>query len=504
MKSKKTFLFGLFLLITLALGACGDNAATATPASTTQAAATPTTAATTAPATTAAVTTSAPATVAALPTITAAPAATTAPATTAPVATTAPATTVSSANAQAIRKTKWIELMKADPKLENMPETIGGKTETYVSIKGTQLGGIPQIDEIVYLDMDGDGIEEAGIPLNSGGTAGEIGFLVYKQASPAPRLVGWEEGYKMLLKQEQGKLVAVNAIYAGWEPNCCPGGLSYTTYVLKSDKLTTVAERTEGIPEAQQPTVEHFYELLSGRNFDDAYKLLSDAYQKANPYQKWAAGYANTRDIQAEVAPEPKVANTIRVNLTSTDAVASGGTVTKHFSGTWKMSWDGNFKGWRLSDPSFKEVSIAPTIHPAFQPILANLKKQTQVPVLLPSNLSEYDASAKYYANIISASASAYKVEIAYTPDCHEATACSMGSVSAETLGANSPPFKGDAVSLSNGVTGFYIAGHCGSSCADSIMSWKDGKYRYTIAAKGAGLDLMTKLSNSAITNGKL
>jgi hypothetical protein len=201
------------------------------------------------------------------------------------------------------------------------------------------VGGHPLLDNIIYLDMDGDGVEEAAITLNSGGTARNIGFLVYRQATPTPQLTAWHDGYKLGLLVEAGRLVARNALYAGWEPNCCPSGFSFDTYTLQDEQLHLVAHREEGIADVQAATVEHFYELLGRKELKAAYALLADAEQAANPYDAWVAGYADTLDIQATATADPATPNTVRVDLSATDRTADGGQVVRRFTGTWELVW---------------------------------------------------------------------------------------------------------------------------------------------------------------------
>jgi len=504
---KKISLTGLIVLLLGILVACGDNPTTI-PATAT---ALNTTATFTVKpvSTTSAIATSSTA-IPSLPTLTPLAIAATVgitpsqlPPTITPVAV---STEVSSATAKAIRQTKWLEVINSDPLLEgptgtDRPESTPEKP--FIRVKGADFVGTPELSGIVYVDMDGDGIEEAAIPLNSGGTAGNLGFLVYHQANPQPRLVAWEGGYKLFLLLEQGKLVVGNALYAGWEGNCCPSGTSYTTYTLKGDKLSVVAERNEGNAWTQPDAVSHFYGLLNGRLFEDAYKLLSDSYQKANPYKSWVAGYANTRKIEVEASEEPGVANTTRIKLTATDATSSGGEITRQFTGTWKATWDTTLKTWQLGDPSIKELTSTPQLHPAFQPILANLKSRTQVAILLPTVIPDIETS-QIYATLSSANATSYQIEIGFSADCNGATVCRVGSVLAETVKPNSPPNKGSSVALANGTSGYFVDFACGASCSDSTLTWNQANVRYTVTMKAAKIETLVKMANSAISGGKL
>lgn len=503
MKALKPLSLILILIILVsALAACGDEAPLATvppSAITTAPAATATTAA--APTTQVPTVTSAPATTQAATTQAANP--TNAPATTV-AATTAPAasTTVSVAQAQAIRQTKWETVLKADPKLKNEPvPSLSGAFQ--VTVKGADVGGNPLLDKIIYVDMDGDGIEEAALTLNSGGTAGAIGFLIYKQATPAPLLTAWQSGYKLGLSNEKGKLLVTQAIYGGWEPNCCPSGLSYTTYALKNNNLAVTAERSEGLDGSQALAVEQFYTLLSEKKLDAAYKLLSAAYRAANPYAAWSAGYANTRKIIVEATAQPNDSSTVNINLTATDATAGGGEVTKRFSGSWKVTWDSTARSWVLSNPAIKEVTSKATVHPALQPLVTTLKSKTQIPILLPGFIREVDANKPFYASIEEASATKYQVNIGAEPDCN-AGACYVGTVTGEKVKAGDPALKGTTVKLNSGITGYFVDYGCGASCSSASLSWQQNGTRYIMELKAGLLKDLTKMANSAIDNGQL
>jgi hypothetical protein len=253
---------------------------------------------------------------------------------------------------QSIRRVDWNATIAADSGLE--VSQVEGRP--YVTVRAAGVGGHPLLDSIVYIDMDDDGAEEAAIPLYSGGTAGNIGFLVYRQATPAPQLTAWHDGYKLGLAVEAGRLVARNALYAGWEPNCCPSGLSFDTYTLQNQQLHLVAHREEGFAEMQTATVEHFYELLGRKELQAAYALLADTEQAQTPYNAWAAGYADTLAIQATTAADPATPNRVRVDLAATDHTADGGQVVRHFAGTWELVWGGAGHGWMLANPQLQAV----------------------------------------------------------------------------------------------------------------------------------------------------
>jgi hypothetical protein len=110
------------------------------------------------------------------------------------------------------------------------------------------------------------------------------------------------------------------------------------------------------LADAQAATVEHFYELLGRKDLKIAYALLADAEQAANPYDTWAAGYANTLDIQATATADPAVPNTVQVDLSATNRTTDGGQVVRRFAGTWELAWAGAGRGWTLIHPSIHAI----------------------------------------------------------------------------------------------------------------------------------------------------
>jgi hypothetical protein len=248
----------------------------------------------------------------------------------------------------------WESALQADPRLEI--ETVAGQLYVMVREAAPPVGGHPLLDDVLYVDMDGDGAAEAAIPLSSGGTAGNVGALIYTMAAGAPQLVAWTDGYKLGLQVVAGRLVVQNAFYAGWEPNCCPSGVGYDTYVLEAGQLKRLEHRDEGFVEAQAPTVEHFYHLINNKELAAAYAMLAPSEQAANPYTTWSAGFASTVEVVATVSADEALSNTVRVELAATDQSGDGGQVVRRYSGTWRLVWDPE-RAWLLTSP---EIAPAP------------------------------------------------------------------------------------------------------------------------------------------------
>lgn len=249
----------------------------------------------------------------------------------------------------AIRSTDWNSVVTSDPALTH--EVIGGRH--YVTVIGSPSGvsGSPLTSNVVYGDFDDNCVEEAALPLDSGGTAGSTGYLVYRAGSPQPHLIAAGDGYKLALSVSSNRLVVTTALYAGWEPNCCPSGFGHATYRLTGDTLTLVSNTTEGIPGMTVATVEQFYALLNSRDFVNAYALLSPTFQGANPFGSWQAGYTNTVSFSVTVTADPGVANRVQVTINAVETAAGGGTVNRTYVGTWDLIWSGS--GWLLHSGAF-------------------------------------------------------------------------------------------------------------------------------------------------------
>ncbi|MFN8491657.1 MAG: LysM peptidoglycan-binding domain-containing protein [Caldilineaceae bacterium] len=245
---------------------------------------------------------------------------------------------------KAIRSTDWNSVVNSDPALKH--EVIGGKQ--YVTVIGSpsSVSGYPLLDQVVYGDFDGNCVEEAALPLESGGTAGATGYLVYRAGSPKPHLIASGDGYKLALSVTPGRLVVTTALYAGWEPNCCPSGLTHTTYRLAGDVLTQVSSTTDGFPAMEAPTVEQFYAYLSSHDYASAYAMFSPAFQASHPFPAFKAGYSNTVSFTTEVSGSPAAIDRVQVTIHAVERRAGGGTVNRTYVGTWDLIWGGS--GWLL------------------------------------------------------------------------------------------------------------------------------------------------------------
>jgi hypothetical protein len=113
-------------------------------------------------------------------------------------------------------------------------------------------GGVYVQTSVIYADLTGDGIDDAVVPISSGGTLGDVAFVVLAPSGA---------GTKTLLKVAPtdgagglsvavmvGRLVMTRPVYAPEDPNCCPSSLRRTTYAWDGAAFGVQSETTEANP----------------------------------------------------------------------------------------------------------------------------------------------------------------------------------------------------------------------------------------------------------------
>jgi hypothetical protein len=252
-----------------------------------------------------------------------------------------------------LREADWSKVLQSDPNLEreSIPSPVG---DLWVRFQVAKVEGYPLLQDVQYGDLDGDGQDEAVIPLDSGGTGGIIGFLIYRQAPNGPQIATAKAGQKLQIQVSSGKLAVTEAIFAGWEPNCCPSSLLVSDFRLEQNQLVRVGGERQPLAEAKVITVQQFYQLLNEKRFEEAYQFLSPAFQAKQPYQQWVSGYSTTVSTEANVVDG--ASGQVTVELTSTDQVSQDVLVKRHFRGSWSLIFSEEHNQWLLDSAQISEV----------------------------------------------------------------------------------------------------------------------------------------------------
>lgn len=148
---------------------------------------------------------------------------------------------------------------------------------------------------------------------------------------------------------------------------------------------------------------------------------------------------------------------------------------------------------------SLMSISVAfPALADTRSNIIVKLQNNTNIPVKFPVNLPN-TGGEKIYLNW-SADNNSYNVNFDYTSDCGGATACNMGSFSANR-GAqiqSKSYYSEDEyqyIKLNNGYSAIFI-NTCGASCS-ALVEWKVNGVVYSVYLKNGTKEEIMKIANS-------
>jgi hypothetical protein len=258
-----------------------------------------------------------------------------------------------------LRQVDWLTVLKNDPAIAVDPNAyaLPGEYKPFIDVAAPEspdgsLGGYALIDDVIYGDLDGNGADEAIMMVDSGGTGGLLGFLLFREADPAPKLALVWPGYKIGVGIEGNKVVIHEPNYVGFEANCCPSSMTRTVNALDGNRLVTLATETEP-NDVQEPTVWSYYQAVAEKRYEDAYGFHSAGYQAANPFSQWKAGFATTQSVEVETSPG-RTPSEVLIQLTAVDSRPGGGTVTRQFKGSWTLVWSGEQKRWLLDKATIR------------------------------------------------------------------------------------------------------------------------------------------------------
>lgn len=87
------------------------------------------------------------------------------------------------------------------------------------------------VDRVLCYDFTRDGRTDMAVTIASGGTAGDIGILVFRALPKGWAVALKHPGYKVGLFQVGGDVVTSQPIYKSNDANCCPtGGFAHDRY----------------------------------------------------------------------------------------------------------------------------------------------------------------------------------------------------------------------------------------------------------------------------------
>jgi hypothetical protein len=156
-----------------------------------------------------------------------------------------------------------------------------------------------------------------------------------------------------------------------------------------------------------------------------------------------------------------------------------------------------------LTSTGFQQYAWAsgrPAVNPVTPAVLTSIER-SGVPAYVPASFPE-TRGARLYATVYRERPGYYFLNIDYTAGCDGGDACHYGDLQGQHLvAAGRAKIAGSPLALGSHVTGYYVPGRCGASCAEDTISWTVGGYGYSVGAKLARPDLVA-LVRSAIAGG--
>jgi hypothetical protein len=158
----------------------------------------------------------------------------------------------------------------------------------------------------------------------------------------------------------------------------------------------------------------------------------------------------------------------------------------------------------------------AKTVLPIFQNSVKQLQGQTQIPIVLPTEIPH---SAIIYAHLDSSDSSSYLISLNNTADCQGETYCSFGNVYAQRVYQDTPSIQSELadssdshptskspetageVQLAHGITGFFSPYACYAYCTTSDLLWEQNGVRYSVSLRLGSKAALVAMANSAIEN---
>jgi len=107
--------------------------------------------------------------------------------------------------------------------------------------------------EVIYADLTGAGAEDAVVPISSGGTLGDLAFVVLAMSGSETKVLLSEfpqNGHGLAVAVVAGKLLMTEALPGPDDPECCPSELRKTTYAWNGTALAVESVNTVPNPSA--------------------------------------------------------------------------------------------------------------------------------------------------------------------------------------------------------------------------------------------------------------
>lgn len=115
-------------------------------------------------------------------------------------------------------------------------------------------GGEVTPNSILYADVTGDRVDDAIVPISSGGEGGNIALFVYGyQPSGLVELLRVQPEIRLQAVVDDGQLIVTEPVYGPGDPFGFPSQLAVTTYGWNGTALAVVDQETKPSDGGQKP-----------------------------------------------------------------------------------------------------------------------------------------------------------------------------------------------------------------------------------------------------------
>jgi hypothetical protein len=123
----------------------------------------------------------------------------------------------------------------------------------------TDTNGEFEQADVIYGDLNGDGVTDAVVPIASGGTQGTLAYVVLTLVAGNVQVMPMQKGETSsggaTVQVVGGKLVDMRAEFGPNDANCCPSMLRTTTYAWDGTQFVIESSTTTtNTTSAQKPT----------------------------------------------------------------------------------------------------------------------------------------------------------------------------------------------------------------------------------------------------------
>ena len=148
-----------------------------------------------------------------------------------------------------LEQTATVETVTPSPEIQDVDFSQVPAVEDLLAASGSRLAP----DQIIFADLTGDGVDEAVVPISTGGSAGNFAYAVfgYQGGELEELLVAKPEAGRVTVSVEDGVLVDTEPVYAPEDPLCCPSQLRHRYYRWDGGELVVDHEITEKVPSAK-------------------------------------------------------------------------------------------------------------------------------------------------------------------------------------------------------------------------------------------------------------